>query len=238
MKAPIAAILFVLCFRSVQAQVTAGPMAGFLLSAYTQRNDGTKVSRVGTKAIPALRIGGHVEFTFDKRWRLLSGLMYAGNGHYWEDPASSMVRWFSIRTIECPLVLTWHAGMPRQTHFYAGAGAVAARNFGGFLNAGNTDAFGNILPRTERKLEIGNNDTAYDIRPYTWSAVVMAGVQMKSGIRAQAQWMQGITNIVPEPVAQNNVLRGYQFGLSIAYMMGGKTHKERKAQKNKPKPSY
>ncbi len=85
---------------------------------------------------------------------------------------------------------------------------------------------------------IGNNDTAYDIRPYTWSVVTMAGVQMKNGIRAQAQWMQGITNVLPKPTAQNNVLRGYQFGLSVAYMMGGKTHKERKAQKNKPKPSY
>ncbi len=90
----------------LHAQLSAGPVGGFLISSYTQKANGAKVSRVGTRAIPALRIGGQVAFAFDKRWQLQSGLLYAGNGHYWEDPASSLVRWFSIRTIECPLVLT------------------------------------------------------------------------------------------------------------------------------------
>jgi hypothetical protein len=238
MKALITLSLLLSVSTHLSAQIATGPAAGFLLSAYTQKTNGTKVSRIGTKAIPSLRIGGFVEYALDKRWRVQSGLYYAGNGHYWEDPASSLVRWFSIRTIECPLLLTWHGGMQRQTHFFAGAGVVAAHNFGGFFNTGNTDALGNILPRTERKLKIGSDDTAADIRPYTWSAMVKVGVQMKNGIRAEARWMQGVTNIVPEPAAQVNTLRGYQFGLTIAYVVGGKTSKERKSHKAKPKPSY
>ncbi|PZF73111.1 porin family protein [Taibaiella soli] len=221
-KSLVTASIALLPFTQAAAKVhiKAGPEAGINFTDIWLKANGNKYS---SSMSPGLKIGGVVDFGFNKLISFQPGLFFTQKGatttlaSYNSSGAYvSVKRKIRMNYIEVPLNVLFKLGYSHEGHFEVGGGPYVAFAVGGKVKLKYSEPATGTTQETTNSLNIGDAATD-DVKSMDAGINFVGGYQWKAGVILRAQLAFGVPNILPEGNSDNH-MRNWGFGVSAGYL--------------------
>lgn len=225
MKKIILSFCFLATFVATQAQTTYGPMIGINFSNYTGKSGGVTQS---TDMKIGGRIGGIVDFGLSDNISLQPGIFYVMNGY--KTSVLGIDVSASVNTIEVPINVEYKFGTPGGNRFFVGIGPYVGMNIGGTIKV--SGSFLGVSVSDSKSIRIGSDTSSADMKALDMGLGLNVGYQLSQGWIVKAHYQMGFMNLMPSG-DENNSMKNYNFGVSVGYLFGDKTKKDKKDEGKK-----
>lgn len=204
---------------SATAQFRFGPLVGLNISNYFQTINGKNQHN-------HVKVGGRVGVLFEKplseKVFFQPGLNVVTNGYKYVSSAVDVV--YIVHTLELPVNFEYKLGDSCSNHWFVGGGPYGAWNFGGRLHLKS-----GYNVESVRDLYIGPA-ISDDIRRWDVGFGLNGGYEFAKALIIRVHAQMGFLNLQPVHKDENK-LRNYNFGLSVAYFVyRGRNHEKHRTR--------
>lgn len=197
------ALFLVFSFTALQAQVKFAPKIGMNLSTMTAKSMGISLD---PKTLIGFHIGGMADIPLGGSLSLQPGILYSAKGSKYKFGSEEAS--ISPGYIEIPVHVVYNFSM-ESPKIFVFAGPYFAYGVGGKAKYGSDS----------QTLKFGSSEND-DLKPFDVGIDLGAGVNL-NGFLISVQYGLGLANLSPI-TTDNTEMKNRVFGISIAYLLGGK----------------